>query len=106
MTDTFTCKIWIAGDYDVARGTVRKFCAEMGDCYAVERCDYIYTGGEESGVCVTRINYPRFTATPEEIVLRVRELAAKLCDDLYQKSYTIETPSRMEYISRVADRDA
>jgi hypothetical protein len=78
---SYTCRIWIAGDYADACRSVRQFC-EVGACFAVERVDYVYTGGMESGVCITRINYPRFPAEPASILAQCIALAERLQVDL------------------------
>lgn len=89
--ETITYRIWIAGDYDDAVRTVREFCQE-GACFAVQPTDYVYTGGMESGVCVTLINYPRFPLDSSELYDRVERLAELLKERLFQDSYTIEGP--------------
>ena len=96
---SYTCRVWIAGDYADACRSVRQFC-EVGACFAVERADYIYTGGAESGVVVTRINYPRFPAEHSFIVGQCMALGEKLLLDLCQDSFSIETPERTYWYSR------
>jgi hypothetical protein len=100
MTPANTFRIWIAGDYSDAVRAVREWCDSRGDCYAVAPCDYVYSGGAESGVCVTRINYGRFPDAPEALLFRVSGLAEHLSTRLFQKSYSIETPSEMLYVKR------
>jgi hypothetical protein len=96
---SYTCRIWIAGDYADACRVVREFCEE-GACFAVHPAAYIYTGGSESGVCVTRINYPRFPAEPDTILAQMRRLAEALRAALFQDSYSIETPTETVWFSR------
>jgi hypothetical protein len=98
---SYTVRIWIAGDYDDALRVVKEFCAE-GACFAVSRCDYVYTGGMESGVCVTRINYPRFPASPDAIIEQCARLAELLRERLFQDSYSIEGPDSTLWVSRRA----
>ena len=97
MADSYTCKIWIAGDYQKAKEIIRKFCYNEGACFSVMPVDYIYTGGEESGVCVTRINYARFYADGKDIFCQCLELGWILAEGLYQKSFSIETPTETLY---------
>lgn len=94
-----TYKIWIAGDYQDALRAIREFC-EDGACFAVQPVDYVYTGGMESGVCVTRINYPRFPADDEKISEQMNRLAEHLRDQLFQDSYSIEGPKETVWFSR------
>lgn len=99
MIPSHTVRIWIAGDYQDALRCVRAFCANEGACFAIQPTEYVYTGGQESGVCVTLINYPRFPATPDDLNDKARRLAADLCVALFQQSYSIECPSTTEWVS-------
>lgn len=99
MTPAYTHRIWIAGDISDARRAIQEWCTETGDCYAVSACDYVYSGGVESGVCVTRINYDRFPEDEEQLLKRVLLLSAHLAKRLFQKSYSIETPRQMLYLT-------
>ena len=100
MTPTLAYRIWIAGDYADAVRAVREWCSEHGDCYAVLPCDYVFSGGMESGVCVSRINYGRFPEEPADLQARVEGLADHLANRLFQKSYSIEAPEQTTYIKR------
>lgn len=92
--------IFIAGDHQQAKQVCREYCLEVGLCVTVEPVDYIYTGGEEAGVRVGLINYPRFPSTDEELLLRARELADRLMHRLCQHSYSIAGPDTTEWVSR------
>lgn len=96
---TFWAEIAIAGDYDDARRCCREFC-EVGLCVTVTRTSYTYTGGEQSGVLVRLINYPRFPKTPDEIEKTARELAEYLRSSLCQDSYTVITPEKTTWFTR------
>ena len=100
MIKAATFRVWIAGDYDDAVRALRRHCDRVGDCYSVSRCDYVFSGGMEAGVCVTRINYARFPEEETSLLERVKDVASLLADALCQKSYSIETPSQMLYIQR------
>lgn len=92
-------RIFIAGDYDDARRICREYC-QRGACVRVSRTSYIYTGGEEHGVEVAFINYPRFPSTEAEIMGQAMALAHMLLDGLFQQSCTIEGPTETIWISR------
>ena len=94
--------IYIAGNYDDAARACREYCCR-GACVRLSRADYIYTGGQESGLVVSFINYPRFPASEAEIMEQARALAAMLLDALYQKSCTIEGPTQTIWISNRLD---
>lgn len=97
MAESFTCKIWIAGDYQKAKDIVRQFCYNEGACFSLVPIDYIYTGGEESGVCVTRINYGRFPTNPSILIEQCSRLGYLLAEGLFQKSFSLETPESTIY---------
>lgn len=92
--------IFIAGDLAQAKQVCRKYCFEVGLCVTVEPVTYIYTGGEEEGVRIGLINYPRFPSTGEEIQKKARSLADLLMHRLCQHSYSIVGPDQTEWFSR------
>lgn len=92
--------IFIAGDYHVACQVCREWCFEVGGCVTIDPTRFIYTGGEESGVRIGFINYPRFPSTEEAIRERAHDLASRLLQRLYQHSYSIIGPRQTEWFSR------
>jgi hypothetical protein len=92
--------IFIAGDLDQAKQVCREHCFSVGLCVTVEPVAYIYTGGEESGVRVGLINYPRFPSTHDELLAKAQALAAALMERLCQHSYSIVGPHLTEWHSR------
>ena len=90
--------IYIAGDYDRAREICKIFCRK-GACVSIQKIDYIYTGGEESGVSVRFINYPRFPTSELDLMQNAKELALQLIDGLHQQSASIVGPTETVWIS-------
>ena len=68
-----------------------------GLCVTVTPTEYIYTGGQESGVIVELINYPRFPSHPQEIYEHAIDLAEELRAECCQQSYTIMMPDHTYY---------
>lgn len=97
---TIRFDIFIAGDLAQAKQVCREFCFEKGFCVTVEPVVYIYTGGEEAGVRVGVINYPRFPAEAKTLRDIAVELADKLVEKLCQHSYSIAGPDETEWFSR------
>lgn len=91
IAPTFQATIYVAGDFAVAKQICRRFCIDVGLCVTVTETDFIYTGGEEKGVVVGLVNYPRFPATNADIFETARSLAEKLRSELCQHSYMIVT---------------
>lgn len=87
--ETIKFDIFIAGDIGQAKQVCRKYCLDVGLCVTVEPLTFIYTGGEESGVRIGLINYPRFPTTEDDLLLRATELAQTLMHHLHQHSYSI-----------------
>jgi len=95
-----TYHIWIAGDYNRARFGCNNYCSSRGACFALTRVDYIFSGGEEAGVRVTIINYPRFPKSPDELKNTAIEMAYYLMAYLNQTSCSVEGPEESVFISR------
>lgn len=98
--NTVIVSIFIAGDLNQTKQVCREWCMSVGACVTVEPVDYIYTGGEEAGVRVGFINYPRFPATEAYIVERATALALLLMDRLCQQSFSIVAPTETVWHSR------
>lgn len=96
---SYPVSIFIAGSVWDAETSCLAYCDAVGFCVTVTETTYCYTGGEESGVIVGLINYPRFPKSSAEIWAHAEALAAKLRDDLGQQSYTIQAPDRTVWFS-------
>lgn len=100
MVPTFWARIYMAGDIATAMQVCREECWREGLCVTVRPCEYIYTGGQESGFEVGLINYPRFPATPKDLMHRATLLAHRLVERCCQDSYLIMTPDETIWESR------
>lgn len=98
--DSYKISIYIAGDHRLATVICREYCDAVGFCVTVTPTEYVYTGGQESGVIVGLINYPRFPIDPISLLCHAREIGDLLLDRLEQQSYTIETPETTHWYSR------
>tara|TARA_B100000678_G_C18122159_1_gene467143 strand:+ start:350 stop:682 length:333 start_codon:yes stop_codon:yes gene_type:complete len=96
---SYPISIFIAGDPLEAEAVCREYCDEVGLCVTLIETVYCYTGGEEAGVIVGLINYPRFPSKPEQIWEHAEALADRLLHGLGQQSYTIQAPDRTVWIS-------
>ena len=97
---TYPVSIFIAGNAAQAREICRAFCFGVGLCVTVTPTEYIYTGGQEAGVVIGLINYPRFPNDPDNLLTLARQLADDLMHGLHQHSYTIQTPTETFWHSR------
>lgn len=96
---SYQVTVFIAGDFELAKIACRKFCDEMGECVTVEPTDYIYTGGQESGVRIGFINYGRFPRSRRVIFNQARVLARWLLLTLEQESVSVVASDRTEWLS-------
>lgn len=92
--------IFMAGDISIAKQVCREYCFDVGLCVTVHGTEYIYTGGQESGLIVGLINYPRFPASQEEINEKAEKLAMLLMERCCQHSFTIMDPVQTRWFSR------
>jgi hypothetical protein len=92
---------------------VKEICqkyVEKGLCVTVTKTEFIYTGGNEPGVIIGMINYPRFPKIEGAILQDAFELAFELMTELDQFRCTVVTPDdtilleNMEKIGDVTDR--
>ena len=98
--DTHWARIFIAGPLDIIEQVCREYVFHVGLCVTVTPTKYIYTGGEETGVEIGLINYPRFPSTHDEIKERAISLAHKIMNETHQGSYTVMTSKTTYYYSR------
>lgn len=100
ISPTIRFDIFIAGGLEQAKQVCREHCFDVGLCVTVEPVSYIYTGGEEAGVRVGLINYPRFPSTQDELCGKAGALADLLMRRLHQHSYSIVGPDETRWFSR------
>ena len=96
---TYTIAIYVAGPMAEAERICRRFCLE-GLCVTVEPIEFIYTGGQERGVRVGLINYPRFPSKPFELFATAEQLANELITGMHQHSASIVATDRTVWLSR------
>jgi hypothetical protein len=99
-TPTVIVSIYIGGDLEQAKQVCREWCMDVGGCVTVEPVNYIYTGGEEAGIRVGFINYPRFPSDETCIVERASDLGSRLMDRLCQHSFSVVSPNKTHWYSR------
>ena len=96
---SYPISIFMAGSVWEAETICRNYCDAVGYCVTVTETNYVYRDGEETGVIVGLINYPRFPSEPAAMWKHATELAAKLCEGLEQESYTIQAPDKTVWFS-------
>lgn len=98
---TYCADIFIAGSLEQAREACRDFCLE-GLCVSISPCNFVYTGGCESGVRIGLINYPRFPTTGAKILETAVRLAEYLIVKLHQGSASVVATDKTVWLTRRA----
>jgi len=99
-SQTYSCAIYIASNFDDVRLTLQKMAASVGMCVSIERCGFVYTGGFEEGVAIRLINYPRFPSTPEKIKDMALKMAKHVMVETGQGSCSVECSDETIFLSR------
>lgn len=89
---TFWAKIFIAGPVDQIEQVCREYVL-TGLCVNIKQNKYIYTHGEETGVEIELINYPKYPAEFEMIEAKAFGLAKSIMNKICCGSFTIMTPA-------------
>ena len=100
---TYFAVIYIAGEEHRIKDICAKYC-QVGLCVSIQKTDYIYTGGQQSGFSITLINYPRFACSNDEIYTKAEELAKILIVDAYQESCTILCNDKTVFLSNRVEK--
>lgn len=96
---SFCAVVYVAGDYQTARESLRRQCMEEGLCVTVTPTTFVYTAGAEEGVAVGFVNYPRFPSDPERIKARALAVAERLMTDLCQWSALVVMPTETVWLN-------
>ena len=71
---------------------LQEYVDEVGFCVSITKTKFIYTKGNENGVVVGIINYPRFPSSSSELLDHTTKIATILMEKLDQCRVTIVTP--------------
>jgi hypothetical protein len=98
--DTYTIDIYIAGSPEIAKQVCDDYCWAEHFCVNVQEVDYIYTGGNESGVKIGIIQYPRFPKEINVLENRAFDIGYKVAEACNQWSFTIVSSGKTRFYSR------
>jgi hypothetical protein len=72
----------------------QEYCDEVGLCVTITDTKFIYKDGDEPGIIVGLINYPRFPDSEQNIRNLSMNLANKLMIELKQNRVSVMFPDR------------
>lgn len=99
--NSYNIQIWVGlkEGYDGEQHSIKEveeelqqFTDALGECITITPTKYIYKNGNEEGVVIGLINYPRFERKSEELTGRAFEIASMLMRKFKQYRVTITTP--------------
>jgi len=108
ISNTFTAQIFVGfkcmdtgkeSTLQDAEKICQDYVNDIGLCVSTVPTRFIYTKGNENGVCVTLINYPRYPESSYEIKERALVLAEKLKTNLDQNRVSVVFPSETLMLS-------
>lgn len=94
--NTYTVRVYMAGPIDAAKAVLRKVCYLESLCVTVEPTTFIYTGGEEDGVVVGFVDYPKHPSTRGDVYARARRVALAMMPELNQKTALLVATDKTE----------
>ena len=86
-----------------AEDILRGYCDSVGLCVTVTPINFIYTNGDEPGLAVGLINYPRFPDAPDGIRGKAREIGWALLAAMGQQRVSIVCPDETIMLLREAE---
>jgi len=106
--NTYTANIYVGlrpGYEDVSEDVLKEnkhkviricqeYCDDVGLCVTITDTEFIYTKGNEPGIIIGLINYPRFPSNVNDIRKLAIELAQTIQPELKQKRITIVFPDK------------
>jgi len=96
--ETYTVRLYMGGSLESAKEYIRNFVYHEGLCVTIEPTTFIYTGGEEAGVVIGFVNYPRFPADGPTIFARAMKMAQGLMPHLNQESALLVATDKTEWL--------
>jgi len=100
VVPTHRATIYVAGNLDDARRLISQHCWEVGLCVNLMPCEFIFTGGAETGVAVTLVNYPRFPSCSTVINLKAITLGRALLEGLHQRTALVVCDDDTVWLTR------
>jgi hypothetical protein len=100
--DNYEVKIWIGlreeytdtffSESDAVE-IIKRWCNERKQCVSITPTRFVYVDGQEPGLIIGFINYPRFPMNKEDILARAIELGESLRKHFKQFRVSVTTPT-------------
>ena len=93
--------LYVGGNYETSERACRELCFPSGLCVTIEKIKYVFGGGSEDGVRVGFIQYPPFPEEEKVIMEKAIILGKQIAKANFQFSFTLVTPTKTMFFSRV-----
>ena len=97
---TVEIRVYLAGDLATIERCAREYCMDVGFCVTVTTTKFIYKGGEETGVCLGVVNYPRFPSDLTTLHNKAMDLTVKCMEAACQWTALIVAPEITHWLTR------
>jgi hypothetical protein len=102
---TYSVDVYLSGRYEKIKDVLSLYTLK-GLCISIEKVDYIYTHGIESGAKVQLINYPRFPTSEDDLLQEAIDMGKEVLSQTGQGSFTVVSPDTTHFFSvREKDKD-
>ena len=101
MCNTFKCNIYLGlkEGYDgiqhsaeEVENTLQEYVNRVGLCVTITPTRYVYTDGQEDGVIIGLINYPRYPKYEDDLRALAMEIGRLVLNTFNQNRVTVEYP--------------
>ena len=96
---SYHISIYCTGEKVALYAAIQSVCDSIGLCVSIFPCDYLFTGGMESGYEIRLINYPRFPSTKEAIKAKAMQVVEAIFTVNPKGSLTMVDPWDSVYMS-------
>jgi hypothetical protein len=112
IVESFNAQIWVGlrvgytdklHTLDDVREICDRYVNDVKYCVTITPTEFRYVDGNEPGVIVGLVNYPRFPISVPGLVTRATELAGYLMDELEQFRVTVTTPNKSYMLESAKD---
>lgn len=104
--ESYWVKIYLSGDIGIIEQSIREHICGLrsqrgfGLCVTVTPNKYIYPGGEELGVEIGLLNYPRFPESNYDLFGDAYQLALTCLEKSFQDSVLLLAPDKTTWITK------
>ena len=86
IVETYIVRIYISSCVEAVSQILSEYAFNNGACFTVEPTKFIYTGGQENGVVIGMVKYPKFEKSNTEIFNEAIKVAKIVLSKTFQRT--------------------